>query len=472
MPRTIPPARSTTPFAWRGKYVLGGMGLLAMAVAFGTTAMSLPREGPKLTHVIVRGDLRVTVRAEGLLESSENNEIKCKVRGFNTVIWIIENGAIVEPGDELLRLDTLLIEEQINERTKYANWSRAGAEYFKAKAASAELAVSEYEQGTFVAQLMEAEKALIVAESTVGAAKSILEYTKLMAENGYQSELDVEQRKFELAQADADVNLKRTQLEVLNQFTKAEQLKTLKGAATAMKAQYAANAERATADASRRDRAMEEFDYCVVKAERAGLVIHPSAAQWENAPEITEGSTVHKDQVLLLMPDLSKMQVKLGIHEAIVDRIKVGLSAGVTLPTRNLDGNVSEVASVAKPAGWWTGNEVKYDALVALPPVPGLRPGMSAEVEILVAQYDDVLKIPVAAVVEGDEASYCWVKTRQGIQRRSLKLGDSNGVFTVVQSGLAEGESVVLHPLGLAEARLVAGKPSSRSHKKPDTGML
>ena len=45
------------------------------------------------------------------------------------------------------------------------------------------------------------------------------------------------------------------------------------------------------------------------------MVIYPSAAAHKTTPDITEGATVRKDQVLLLMPDLDKMQVKVGIHE-------------------------------------------------------------------------------------------------------------------------------------------------------------
>ena len=171
-------------------------------------------------------------------------------------------------------------------------------------------------------------------------------------------------------------------------------------------------------DAARRDLAMEELEYCVIKAERSGMVIYPSAAQWKNAPEIEEGATVHKDQVLLLMPDLSKMQVKVGIHESIIDRIKPGLAARVTLPDKTLDGEVSSVAPVTRPAGWWTGNVVKYDTIVELPSVEGLKPGMSAEVEVIMDRHEDVLTIPVAAVVE----------TRRETSVGSRRPRDPNGV--------------------------------------------
>ena len=69
------------------------------------------------------------------------------------------------------------------------------------------------------------------------------------------------------------------------------------------------------------------------------------------------------------MPDLSQMQVKLGIHESVIDRVSPGLEAVVTLPDRTLTAKVTEVASVTRPAGWWTGNVVKYDTIIELPKI-------------------------------------------------------------------------------------------------------
>jgi len=151
------------------------------------------------------------------------------------------------------------------------------------------------------------------------------------------------------------------------------------------------------------------------------------------------------------MPDLSKMQVKVGIHESIVDRIKPGQATRVTLPDKTLDGKVSSVASVARPAGWWTGNVVKYDTIIELPSVEGLKPGMSAEVEVIMDQYTDVLTIPVAAVLETAEGDFCWVKTPEGVKRRTLQLGDTDDSFIVVKAGLKEGEAVVLNPLAFID---------------------
>ncbi len=85
-------------------------------------------------------------------------------------------------------------------------------------------------------------------------------------------------------------------------------------------------------------------------------------------------------------------------------------------------------------------------SIVSLPSEEGLRPGMSAEIEILVAKHDDVLLIPVAAIVDYDDRSYCWVQIASKPVRKQIQIGDSNGIFSIVKKGLAEGDIVLLNP--------------------------
>ncbi len=446
---TPPPVPSTRR---RLRYGVGaGIGLAAAVVlTVSAFAFSGRRPQPLLTSVVRRGDMEVTITAQGLLESAENEEIKCKVRGRNTVTWVIESGTFVKPGDVLVRLDTRFIEEQIDERTKYAHWSRSAAEQSAGAVRRAELAIEEYQQGRFVEERMSLEKEIVVARARLQSAREILAYTKKLAESGYVNEFEVEEKEFAVRQAQLDLEVLRTQLRVLQDYTKKERLAQLKGEYAAIKATHEANVERAQADASRRDRALEERKHCTVRAHRAGLVIHPNAARWENAPRIYQGATVYKDRVMLLMPNLDKMQVKVGVHEAVIDRVRVGMKARVRLATQTLEGTVQKISSVTRPPGWWTGNEVRYDTIVALPKGRGLRPGMSAEVEIVVAEYEDVVQVPVAAVaqevVNGKEITFCSVKDGSVIRKRRVTLGDSNGVFTIVQSGLVPGDEVLLNP--------------------------
>jgi multidrug efflux pump subunit AcrA (membrane-fusion protein) len=102
---------------------------------------------------------------------------------------------------------------------------------------------------------------------------------------------------------------------------------------------------------------------------------------------------------------------------------------------------------------------VKYDTIIELPSVEGLKPGMTAEVEVVMDRHEDVLMMPAAAVVETKSGHTCWVETTEGPQRRTLELGDSSDMFIVVKLGAEEGDRVVLDPLAsIEEAQVEAAK--------------
>lgn len=456
----------------RGLLAVGAVAAIVSAALLIRTAGSSRENGPIRTHTVMRGDLIVTVTEQGVLESSDNMEIKCRVRGESTVTWVIESGTEVKPGDELVRLDTLAIEDAIAERTKYAHWSRSSAERSAADVVRAELAISEYLEGRYRTQLMTLEKDMTLAMSNERTAQNMLAHAQMMAERGYVSGYDVQDKTFARTRAELNVDVTKTRIDVLERFTKAMELETLKGDLEATRARHAANVERAKMDAARRDLAVEELGHCVMKAERAGMVIYPSLAAWKKTPDIEEGATVHRDQTLLLMPDLSKMQVKIGIHESLVDRIRPGLAARVTLPDRTLEGEVSSVASVARPAGWWTGNVVKYDTIVKLPLVPGLKPGMSADVEVTIERHENVLTIPTDAVLDTWQGGFCWIRTSDGVnQRCRVQLGDIGDTSIVVRAGLQEGDQVVLDPMAsIEEAQMLALKPRVPANRETDHG--
>ena len=429
--------------------VLGTIALVATATGAAYWPYGSDQTAKLLTHTIKRGTLTVSVTEQGTLESSNNSEIKCKVRGFSTVTYVVPTGTVVEPGQELVRLDTKVIEEQHSLTKTNTFIAQATLAQTEANVETAKIAIDAYEQGRFRSQLQALEKERAAHKRNLRTARKMHERSKSLFRQGYATELEVAGNAFTVTQAELELKVKETEIKVLQEFTRKMQLETLQGNKTASESKLAADQAGLAMEIKRRDRAAQELEDCVIRAEKSGLVIYPSAASWKSTPDITEGATVRKDQVLLLMPDLSQMQVKLGIHESVVDRVRPGLKALVTLPERTLEANVSEVASVTRPAGWWTGNVVKYDTLIELPAGEGLKPGMSAEVEVILAVHHDVLLIPVAAVVETEDGVFCWVQGQQEPRKRLIELGDSNDVFIEVSAGLNEGEEVILNPTAL-----------------------
>jgi HlyD family secretion protein len=171
--------------------------------------------------------------------------------------------------------------------------------------------------------------------------------------------------------------------------------------------------------------------------------------------KVEEGATVREGQTLIRLPDLSNMQVKVIVHESKVELIKRGMPARIEIGDRHLDGTVLFVASQPEPASWSNANVKEYATLVKIEgEMYGLKPGMTAAVEILIEDLPDVVLIPVSAVVEQRGKFHAWVKTPQGHEKRSLTLGHTNIKVIEIKDGVKEDDEVVLNPKAvLAEAR-------------------
>jgi HlyD family secretion protein len=259
---------------------------------------------------------------------------------------------------------------------------------------------------------------------------------------------------------------------LLERFSKPKTLKELESKLQTAEAKLAASTAAAELELARLERTQQQLEHGVIRAEVEGLAMYPSVAEWMQEPDIKKGATVHEDQVLLIIPDLKQMQVKLGVHESKVDRVKPGMRARMRLKDKEIAGEVVSVASMTKPTGWWNGNMVRYDTIVKLDQQPGLKPGMTGAVEVFLSQYDDVLRAPVAAVIEENGEFWCWVDSLRGRPvKTSVKLGDTDDKFIIVESGLSEGDRVVLNPRDLLEeAQREALQPSGSEGPAESTG--
>ncbi len=264
----------------------------------------------------------MSVTEQGTLESSNNTEIKCNVRGFNLVTYVVPTGTVVEEGQELVRLDTKVIEEQHSLTKTNTFIAEATLAETQANVEKASIAIEAYEKGRFRSQLQGLEKELAANQRNLRTARKMYERSESLFRQGYVTELQVEGDAFTVTQAELELKVKETEIKVLKDFTRKMQMETLGGNKTASESKLAADQAGLAMEIKRRDRAAQELKHCVIRAENSGLIIYPSAASWKTTPDITEGATVRKDQVLLLMPDLTQMQVKLGIHESVIGRVR------------------------------------------------------------------------------------------------------------------------------------------------------
>jgi len=167
---------------------------------------------------------------------------------------------------------------------------------------------------------------------------------------------------------------------------------------------------------------------------------------------------------LVTLTGISGMQLVASFAETDTAKLRVGQAATVTvdaLPTTELAAHIVAVDGTATSSS----GVVTYNVTFALDrSEPGLRPGMTANVDVVVGEADNVLHVPTAAV-SGSGSNASVTVLRNGKQVRvPVVAGLAGDSSTVILSGLTNGEAVVLPSINLT------GSSSSSSSQNSGFG--
>ena len=243
--------------------------------------------------------------------------------------------------------------------------------------------------------------------------------------------------KFLSEYEDALMALERTQKEALSKLAQAD-------------AKLKSSQARFAIERTDLEKLRTQIDKCTIRASRMGLVVYGGAERRPWDDPIQEGVTIRQQQMIINIPDLSQMAIVAKIHESAVKSVQVGQKARMTVEAfadKALAGSVHNIGVLPDGESRWSNPDLKVFSTKIL--IDGandwLRPGMSASVEIVVDQLTDVLYIPIQAVSSFGEERVVYVDRIAGEpERRIVKTGTFNAEFIVIESGLAEGETVLL----------------------------
>ena len=389
------------------------------------------------------GNARQLALAEPL---DENVDITCDVVGGATIIWLVDDGSQVAKGMDIVKLDAyVLIENATAQKIAYekarALMIQADKDY-----AAAKIAVEEYSEGLFKKDLRTAESNVTAATERLQATKNTLAYGERMFRKGYITPQQLEAQESAVARAELDLGTANIALDVLTRYTKPKMTTELESIRDAAEARL--ESERAALDLERLklERLEGELEKCTIKAPQDGLVIYANSRSRDRETEIKEGTVVKERQVILQLPDLTKMRADVEVHESKVDEISPGMPAVVRVQDQTFSGVVTSVAN--RPESNWFTTAKKYVVGVRIDgKSEALRPGFTAEATIIVADLQDVLAVPVAGVVEDGKEFVCAVKAGDRFEKRVVTLGKSDDRFVEIVEGLEEGEQIFLNPV-------------------------
>jgi HlyD family secretion protein len=142
--------------------------------------------------------------------------------------------------------------------------------------------------------------------------------------------------------------------------------------------------------------------------------------------------------------DSSCLYVSAPIDEVDAPAVRAGLPARVSLdafPGKTFDGHVRRVAPFVLEQEKQA-RTVEIEVTIDDPDKSGLLPGYSADVEVMLQQHDDVLRVPTSVIVDDNQVFVFDPKTGR-LEARHIETGISNWQYTEVEKGLSEGEQVV-----------------------------
>jgi RND family efflux transporter MFP subunit len=458
-----------------------------------------------LTAPATVGELRILVTDKAELESAESVQVACEVEGGGKLVTILAEGTQVTKGTVVARFDTDVLQKGISEQE--VKWETAVGKLKAAKSelevqknkaeseiAKAELALTlarldreAYENGEYQAAWNKQKSALEIGRKELKEAEDSLEFSRGMVKKGFaqqeqlrSKELFVDGKKSAVRQAEDDLMVlekftrkrKQTELEAKAKDAERDLERTKKSQEAANeKAQTEVTAAGKTADIEKKqlERLQAQLDKCELKAPGDGIVIY-FKRPWDESSRIKPGAQVFFQQPIFNLPDLNKMKVKMKVHESVVKKVKIDLTATMkvdALQNQILHGKVISVAALAQGDDWRGAGVKEYETYVSIDDLPqdaGLRPGMSADVKILIKVIPGALTVPIQGVTEVDGQHVCYVVSGGKIERREVTIGDGNEQLVQILSGLTEGEQVALD----ARTRAAAERGTSEPGKKPD----
>ncbi len=466
--------------------------VVGVAAFRGTRSGPLNLQGTSRVAV-KRGNLLISILQSGELEAKRSETISNETDRQVKIVKIVDDGAKVKKGDLLLELESEELRNRVLQNE--SDVSRAEADLKNAeedleikrlkhqtdlesarlRVEIAKLELQKYTEAEYKQQVDKARLDITVASEELSRAQTKLDWTKQLVEHGYANRQELDSDKLEVTRKEIEVKNKEVDLQILQNYTYQKELKQKQNEVAEAEAEVERLAktyesERARGlsnleskktglEVARRQlkQAQEQLDKTLIISKFDGQVFYPKSRRWDERT-IEEGASVYPRQTLLEFPDLSAWNIKVGVPESIIDKIKVGQNAVATvdaMPGVILKAQVSRVSVVPDTGRWWDTSTKTYTVTLDIPTTPTveLKPGMSAAVEILVDQLKDILTVPIQAVVSEKDRHFVFLLDGGKVTRTEVETGDNNENQIQIVKGLEEGQELLLYAPVEAETR-------------------
>ncbi len=295
---------------------------------------------------------------------------------------------------------------------------------------------------------------------------------------------EVSSRRIEVQLRDAHRNLRRVLKLYSDQLVSQEALDQAQLAVDMAEVELQAQVHTIEQYRSALKRSTDDLARTTIRSPMDGVLIQLDAEKGET---VVPGSTNLPGSVIMIVADMSRLLAEVEVSEVDVVNVELGQRTEVTVDALGGGepqiGHVVEIATSGRKDP--TQGTIRFRVKVALDdPDSSLRPAMTAKVDILTATSEDVLAVPIQAVVKRtidedgeevrgsaakglDEIDVVYVIVDDEATVRSVTTGVSDVLHVEITDGLSEGEEVIIGPYRTLK-KLKDGE-AVRTEEKKDT---
>ncbi|MBX3317840.1 MAG: HlyD family efflux transporter periplasmic adaptor subunit [Phycisphaeraceae bacterium] len=433
----------------------------------------------------------ITTTASGELQAKNQIEIRSQLESQSTITEVVNEGSLVKKGDLLIRLKSDNIQTQIDEEMLRVESARAE---LVAAENSYEIQLSENESKTSAAQLKLDLARLTLEQWTKGDVEKQRQQLDLAIEKGerdlarlrekFERSEELFQQGFlsknerdidEIAQIEAEANLKKTMLEreiywsythPKDQRSRQSDVDQAEAELDRVKRQNEIQLTSRDADRlnKRRQKTVREqrlakleqqFAACEIVAPSDGLVVFATSIErnrWGGGGEgpLQIGREVFPNMLLIVLPDTSSMVASVRVHESLAGRIRPGQRANVTIDAlggRALPATVESIGVMAETGGFRDPNLREYTVRALLDPsdlIGELKPAMRCEATITMGRVENALTIPLQAIFTDGAVRMVYVPRGNKYVKVPVAVGRRSDIFAEITGGISEGTRVLL----------------------------
>jgi HlyD family secretion protein len=389
--------------------------IVVIALALIPVLLNITSDEPEqlIKVKVERNDFNITVKTTGELQAENSEMIKgpsLRKVGIHRVQIsdLVPEGELVDSGDYVAELDRSEIvrkydevEEQLQKvQSQYENTQLDTALELRQLRDNLINLRYSMEEAQIALDESQYESPATIRQSTISLEKSKRAYKQSLE----SYDLKVEQKKANMLEVSINLNQQKRKLQDI----------------------------------------IDIQDQFTIYAPKSGMVIY--RREWGGQKRKVGSEVSNWDPTVATLPDMSSMISRTYVNEIDISKLNPDQKVKVEIdafPGKEYSAIVTEVANVGEDM---PNSDAKvFEVMIKILAIDTiLRPNMTSSNTITVADYVDVLSVPLEAIHNNDSLTYVIKDRPFGRVKQIIEVGESNENAIIITDGLNEGETVYM----------------------------